>query len=249
MASGSSSRTVLVWLPKTARLHRGPPGALAQIWNAEDREQARRAVAAFKLAYGAKFAKAVAKVTDDLDELLAFYDYPAEHWVHVRTTNPIESTFATVRHRTKVTKGPGSKAAGLAMAFKLIEGAQARWRAVNAAARRPGPRRRPRRTRPPRRTTQPRSRRHHHRSRLIKDFWHTPRRFGRDEAVVGACQTLGAACPPIRPDAESRVARTLPYSPVRSLLTSQPDTMEAWTAATAQASIAGPWGNVGGSPS
>jgi transposase-like protein len=56
----------------------------------------------------------------------------ANHWVHLRTTNPIESTFATVRHRTKVTKGPGSKAAGLAMAFKLIEAAQARWRAVNA---------------------------------------------------------------------------------------------------------------------
>jgi transposase-like protein len=64
--------------------------------------------------------------------LLAFYDYPAEHWMHLRTTNPIESAFATVRHRTKVTKGPGSRAAGLAMAFKLIESAQNRWRAVNA---------------------------------------------------------------------------------------------------------------------
>jgi len=71
-------------------------------------------------------------ITDDLDELLAFYDYPAEHWIHLRTTNPIESTFATVRHRTKVTKGPGSKAGGLAMAFKLIDATQARWRAVNA---------------------------------------------------------------------------------------------------------------------
>jgi transposase-like protein len=80
----------------------------------------------------AKFPKAVAKITDDLDELLAFYDYPAEHWVHLRTTNPIESTFATVRHPSKITKGPGSRAAGLAMAFKLIESAQARWRAVNA---------------------------------------------------------------------------------------------------------------------
>ena len=89
-------------------------------------------MAAFKLAYGAKFGKAVEKITGDLDELLAFYDFPAEHWVHLRTTNPIESTFATVRHRTKVTKGPGSKAAGLAMAFKLIEAAQQRWRAVNA---------------------------------------------------------------------------------------------------------------------
>jgi transposase-like protein len=69
---------------------------------------------------------------DDAEELLAFYDYPAEHWVHLRTTNPIEPAFATVRHRTKITKGPGSRAAGLAMAFKLIESAQARWRAVNA---------------------------------------------------------------------------------------------------------------------
>jgi transposase-like protein len=64
--------------------------------------------------------------------LLAFYDFPAEHWIHLRTTNPIESTFATVRHRTKITRGPGSRAAGLAMAFKLIQAAQDRWRAVNA---------------------------------------------------------------------------------------------------------------------
>ncbi|HEX2807034.1 MAG TPA: IS256 family transposase, partial [Kineosporiaceae bacterium] len=63
---------------------------------------------------------------------LAFYDYPAEHWIHLRTTNPIESTFATVRLRQRVTKGPGSRAAGVAMAFKLIESAQARWRALNA---------------------------------------------------------------------------------------------------------------------
>jgi len=86
----------------------------------------------FAVAYGAKFPKAAAKVTGDEEELLAFYDYPAEHWIHLRTTNPVESTFATVRLRTKVTKGHGSKAAGLAMAFKLIESAQARWRAVNA---------------------------------------------------------------------------------------------------------------------
>jgi transposase-like protein len=86
----------------------------------------------FSELFGAKFAKATAKITDDVEELLAFYDYPAEHWVHLRTTNPIESTFATVRHRTKITRGPGSKAAGLAMAFKLILAAQDRWRAVNA---------------------------------------------------------------------------------------------------------------------
>ena len=64
--------------------------------------------------------------------LLEFYNYPAEHWVHLRTTNAIESTFATVRLRTNKTKGSGSRTAGLAMAFKLLEAAQARWRCVNA---------------------------------------------------------------------------------------------------------------------
>jgi transposase-like protein len=121
---------VLAALPKSA--HPGAKKALAEIWNAEDRRHALDAVTAFDAAYGAKFPKAVAKITDDIDQLLAFYDYPAPHWIHLRTTNPIESTFATVRHRTKVTKGPGSRAAGLAMAFKLIESARARWRAVNA---------------------------------------------------------------------------------------------------------------------
>ena len=105
--------------------------ALAEIWNAEDRRHAHDAAEAFAAAFGAKFPKAVAKITDDVEELLAFYDFPAEHWIHLRTTGPIESTFATVRHRSKVTKGPGSRAAGLAMAFKLIEAAQDRWRAVN----------------------------------------------------------------------------------------------------------------------
>lgn len=120
---------VLGAMPKTA--HPAAKKHLAEIWNAEDKEHAERAIKNFQDAYAAKYPKAVAKVVDDLDELLAFYDYPAEHWVHLRTTNPIESTFATVRHRTKVTKGPGSRAAGLAMAFKLIESAQKRWRAVN----------------------------------------------------------------------------------------------------------------------
>ena len=121
---------VLAALPKSA--HPGATKALAQIWNAEDGDRARAAVTAFAEAYGVKFPKAVKKITDDVDELLAFYDYPGAHWVHLRTTNPIESTFATVRHRQKVTKGPGSKAAGLAMAFKLLQAAQDRWRAVNA---------------------------------------------------------------------------------------------------------------------
>ena len=117
-------------LPKSA--HPGAKKALAEIWNAEDKDHARTAVKAFAAAYGAKFPKAAAKITQDEDELLAFYDYPAEHWVHLRTTNPIESAFATVRLRAKITKGHGSKAAGLAMAFKLIESAQRRWRVVNA---------------------------------------------------------------------------------------------------------------------
>jgi transposase-like protein len=121
---------VLGALPKSA--HPGAKKALSEIWNAEDRRHALDAVRAFEAAYGAKFPKATAKITDDLEQLLAFYDYPAEHWIHLRTTNPIESTFATVRHRTKITRGPGSRAAGLAMAFKLIEAAQDRWRAVNA---------------------------------------------------------------------------------------------------------------------
>jgi len=121
---------VLGALPRSA--HPGAKKALAEIWNAENKQHALDAVTSYKAAYGAKFGKAVAKITDDLEVLLAFYDYPAEHWIHLRTTNPIESTFATVRHRTKITRGPGSRAAGLAMAFKLIEAAQDRWRAVNA---------------------------------------------------------------------------------------------------------------------
>jgi transposase-like protein len=124
------SGNVLAALPKSA--HPGAKAALAEIWGAEDREHALKAVKAFAADYGPKWPKAVAKITDHVDVLLAFYDYPAEHWIHLRTTNPIESTFATVRLRQRVTKGPGSRAAGVAMAFKLIESAQARWRAVNA---------------------------------------------------------------------------------------------------------------------
>jgi transposase-like protein len=121
---------VLAALPKSA--HAGPKKALAEIWNAEDKRHALDAVKAFEAGYGATFPKAVAKITDDLEQLLGFYDYPAEHWVHLRATNPIESAFATVRNRNKITKGPGSRAAGIAMAYKLIEAAQSRWRAVNA---------------------------------------------------------------------------------------------------------------------
>jgi putative transposase len=122
---------VLDSLPKSAQP--AAKKALQDTYNAEDREHAEQAAKAFAGLYGAKFPKAVAKVIDDLDVLVEFYNYPAEHWIHLRTTNPIESTFATVRLRTKVTRGAGSRAAGLAMVFKLVESVQARWRAVNGA--------------------------------------------------------------------------------------------------------------------
>jgi putative transposase len=121
---------VLDALPKSAQP--AAKNAIAEIWGAEDKEHAAAAVRAFDRQYGAKFPKAVAKIVEDESVLLAFYDYPAEHWIHLRTTNPIESTFSTVRLRTRVTRGAGSRAAALAMTFKLIESAQQRWRAVNA---------------------------------------------------------------------------------------------------------------------
>jgi transposase-like protein len=121
---------VLDALPKSAQP--AAKRAIQEIYNAEDKEHAAKAVRDFERAYQAKYPKVVKRITDDEDELLAFFDFPAEHWIHLRTTNPIESTFATVRLRTKVTKGAGSRAAALAMVFKLIESAQARWRAVNA---------------------------------------------------------------------------------------------------------------------
>jgi putative transposase len=120
---------VLACLPKACQA--GARKALAEIRDAPDRDQARRAIEAFARDYGVKWPKAVAKVTDDAEELLTFFDFPAEHWQHLKTSNPIESTFSTVRLRTRVTKGPGSKVQGLAMAFKLLQSAQERWRAVN----------------------------------------------------------------------------------------------------------------------
>ncbi len=105
--------------------------ALTAIYTAQSRAVALEAVQAFAARFAA-WPKAIAKISDELDTLLAFFDYPAEHAIHLRTTNPIESTFATVRLRTRVTKGAGSRAAGLAMTFKLAEAAQARWRRINA---------------------------------------------------------------------------------------------------------------------
>ena len=132
-SSGAGSTSARMFLPPCrsrrtqARKPRSPRSTTPRT-----RDHALKAVKAFEADYGAKWPKAVAKITEHVDVLLAFYDYPAQHWIHLRTTNPIESTFATVRLRQRVTKGPGSRAAGVAMAFKLIESAQARWRAVNA---------------------------------------------------------------------------------------------------------------------
>ncbi|MGH2579609.1 MAG: IS256 family transposase [Actinomycetota bacterium] len=127
------------WVHKVANVLNALPAsvqaparrALREIWDAEDKGHAERALDRFARDY-AKWPKAVAKLTGDRDALLAFYDYPAEHWIHLRTSNPIESTFAPVRARTDVTKGPGSREAGLAMCFKLLEVAEGRWRRVNA---------------------------------------------------------------------------------------------------------------------
>ena len=120
---------VLNVLPKGVQA--GARRAPNELIQAEDRAHAERAIEALVSDYGAKWPKAVAKVVDDQDALLAFFDDPAEHWVHLRTTNPIENSFAPVRARTRVTKGPGNKEAGLAMVFKLLQAAEGRWRAVN----------------------------------------------------------------------------------------------------------------------
>ena len=123
-------KNILDSLPKSA--HPTADKMLVEVRDAEDVNHARAAAAKFDQAFRAKFPKAADKLADDLDQMVAFYDYPAEHWIHLKTSNPIESTFATVRQRTKVTKGPGSRAAGLAMAYKLIGTAETGWRRINA---------------------------------------------------------------------------------------------------------------------
>jgi transposase-like protein len=124
-----ASGNVIDALPK--RLQPRAKGLLGEIIEAPTRKDATRALEAFREEYGAKYPKALAKLDRDWKPLTAFYDYPAEHWRHLRTTNPIESSFATVRLRTRVTKGAGSKTAALAMAYKLLESAQERWRRFN----------------------------------------------------------------------------------------------------------------------
>ena len=122
---------VLDKLPK--RLQKAAKQALHEIMEAPTREAAQAGIARFEADYGAKYPKAVASLRRDEEALLAFFDFPAEHWRHIRTTNPIESTFSTVRLRQRVTKGPGSAKRGCLMAFKLLEMAADRWRRLTGA--------------------------------------------------------------------------------------------------------------------
>jgi putative transposase len=122
---------VLDKLPK--RLQSKAKEALHEAFYAENREHAEQAIERFAEDYQAKYPKAVASLRKDQDKLLTFFDLPAEHWQHLRTTNVIESPFATVRLRQRVTKGAGSRVKALVMAYKLLDMAQLRWRRLNAA--------------------------------------------------------------------------------------------------------------------
>ncbi len=120
---------VLDALPK--RLQPRAKTLLHEMMEAPTAHDARQVLSTFRLEFDAKYPKAIAKLDRDWTHLTAFYAFPAEHWRHLRTTNPIESSFATVKLRTKVTKGAGSKAAALGMAFKLLKTAEERWRRFN----------------------------------------------------------------------------------------------------------------------
>ena len=136
-----STREQRCWVHKTANVLAALPDrtqgeakrALQAIYTAGTRADALDAARALAEQF-AEWPKATAKITDDLERLLAFHDFPAEHHVHLRTTNPIESTFATVRLRQRVTKGAGSRSAGLAMAYKLLDAAEERRRRVKRTA-------------------------------------------------------------------------------------------------------------------
>ena len=138
-----TTREQRCWVHKTANVLNQMPKSLQakakamlhDIWMAPTRAEADGAFDLFLKTFGAKYAKATECLEKDRDVLLTFYDFPAEHWVHIRTTNPIESTFATVRLRTKRTKGCGSRIACLTMVFKLVQSAQKRWRTLNGASR------------------------------------------------------------------------------------------------------------------
>lgn len=138
-----TTRAQRCWVHKTANvLDKMPKGsqpkakaALHAIYEAESRADAEKAFDRFVATYEAKYPQATECLSKDREVLLSFYDFPAEHWRHIRTTNPIESTFATVRLRTVKTKGSGSRTACLTMVFKLMESASKRWRSLNGSDR------------------------------------------------------------------------------------------------------------------
>jgi putative transposase len=140
-----SIREQRCWVHKTANvLNKMPKGVqgkakamLHDIWMAETKADADTAFDLFEATFEAKYPKAVECLTKDREVLLTFYDFPAEHWIHIRTTNPIESTFATVRLRTHKTKGCGSRTACLTMVFKLAQTAERHWRRLNGSQRLP----------------------------------------------------------------------------------------------------------------
>ena len=129
------------WVHKTANVLNKLPKSvegkakahLQDIWMAETRQNAESAFDFFIQAYGAKYDKAVECLARDRERLLSFYDFPAEHWKHIRSTNPIESTFATVRLRTTKTKGCLSRKTALAMVFKLLLSARRKWRRLDGS--------------------------------------------------------------------------------------------------------------------
>jgi putative transposase len=137
-----STREQRCWVHKTANVLNKMPKSLQgkakamlhDIWMAPTRQEAERAFGLFLTSFCSKYPKATECLAKDREVLLTFYDFPAEHWVHLRTTNPIESTFATVRLRTRRTKGCGSRVACLTMVFKLVQCAERHWRALNGSA-------------------------------------------------------------------------------------------------------------------
>lgn len=134
-----TTRDQRCWVHKTANVLNKMPRSvqprakddLHQIWMAESRDAARRSFDAFLEKYQAKYDAACECLSKDREELLAFYDFPAEHWKHLRTSNPIESTFATIRLRHRRTKGSGTRKTSLAMMYKLAQSAQKRWRRLD----------------------------------------------------------------------------------------------------------------------
>ncbi|WP_419602452.1 IS256 family transposase [Thiolapillus sp.] len=133
------------WVHKTANVTGAMPkplrdrakSDLQDIWMAETKKEANAAFDLFVETYGVKYERAVKKLTKDRDQLLSFYDFPAEHWKHIRTTNPIESVFATVRNRTRKTKGCLNRKTALAMVFRLMMSAKKKWRKISGPNRLP----------------------------------------------------------------------------------------------------------------